>query len=266
MTYYSGEDEQAQALVIDNGSGMTKAGFAGDDAPRAVFPTVVGRITRTGQGAMGRFPQYTKLDFVGDEAQSIQQYPQSFKFPHGTRYSLRNPIEHGIVTHHDDTEKIWHHTFYNELRIQPEEHSVLMTESVLNPLANREKMTNIVFETFNVPALYVAIQNVLSLIASGRTTGVVIDSGDGVTTVVPIYEGHALTDAVNRMDFAGRDLTDYLMKLLTERGYSFTTRAEREIVRDIKEKLGYVAMDFDDELKKCKEDAAYATQVEKKYE
>jgi len=220
-------------IVIDNGSGICKAGFAGQEAPRSSFPSIIGRPkTAACTGA-----NHSKDLYVGSETSSLRGV-----------LSLKYPIEHGIVTDWGDMEKIWHHTFYNELRTQPEDHPVLLTEAPLNPKANRERMTQIMFETFHVPGMYVAIQAVLSLYAATKTTGVVMDSGDGVCHSVPVFEGFAMPHAIMRLDFAGRDLTEYLMKILSERGNSFTTSAEREIVREMKEQLAYIALDFESEL------------------
>ena len=169
------------SVVIDNGSGMCKAGFAGDDAPRSVFSTVVGRPKVP--GIMVGLDQ--KEVYVGDEAQQKRGV-----------LKIEHPIEHGIVANWDDMEKVWHHTLYSELRVSPEEHPILMTEASLNPKLNREKMTQIMFETFNVPCLYVNVQAVLALYASGRTSGVVLDSGDGISHTVPIYEGYAIPHAI----------------------------------------------------------------------
>ncbi|XP_059431928.1 actin-100-like [Corylus avellana] len=220
-------------IVCDNGTGSVKAGFAGDDAPCVLFPSIIGRPRN--RHAMIGIEQNDV--YYGDEAQARRGI-----------LSLSYPIEHGIVRDWEAMERLWEHTFDKELRVNIEEHAVLLTESPLNPKSNREKMVEIMFEGFEIPATYIAIQAVLSLYASGRTTGIVMDSGEGVTHVVPIYEGYALPHAIHRLDLAGKDLTDYLTKILTEEGYIFTTSAEREIVRDIKERLSYVAMDFEKEL------------------
>jgi actin len=222
--------------VVDNGTGITKNGYAGEDQPRSVFPTLIGYPKYT--SIMTDVEHYTREYYIGEEALQLRGVLR-----------LSYPVGHGIVEDWGAMEKIWHYTFYTDLRIDPGDHPVLLTEPPLNPRPNREKMCEIMFETFNVPALYIAMQAVLSLYASGRTTGLVCDSGTGVTHVVPIYEGFALTHAISRLDLAGRDITEYLMRLLRQRGYALTTSAEKEIVRDIKEKLCYVALDPEKELK-----------------
>lgn len=236
-----------EAVVIDNGSGRCKSGLAGEDAPKAVFPAVIGKPKQ--KGIMVGTGQ--KDEYVGDAAMARRGV-----------LIIKYPLEHGIVTNWDDMEKIWHHCFFSELRVDPQERPVLLTEAPLNPKANRERMTQIMFEQFSIPAFYVNIQAVLSLYASGRTSGIVIDSGDGVTHTVPIYEGYSLPHAVNRIDLAGRDLTAWMAKLLMQRGYSFTTSAELEIVRDIKQSLCYVAEDFTKEMDNSDNNSA----LEKEYE
>lgn len=226
------EDLLSTAVVIDNGSGICKAGFATESLPRIVFPSIVGRARH--------------LNVILESAINDCVIGETAIRKRGI-LTLKYPIEHGVVTNWSDMEKIWKHT-YEALAVEPDDHPVLLTEPPMNPKKNREKMTEIMFENFRVPALYVAIQAVLSLYATGRTIGVVADSGDGVTHTVPIYEGYALPHASMRLDLAGRDLTDYLGKLLMERGVSLTTSAERDIIRDIKEKLCYVATNYDEEL------------------
>eukprot|EP01043_Picozoa_sp_COSAG02_P021759 COSAG02_NODE_1114_length_14502_cov_140.830035_7_plen_598_part_00 len=246
------DGEVTDFLVVINGSGTCKVGFAGDDAPRAIFPSIVGRLRHracfVGSGL--------KESYVGDEAQSRRGV-----------LTLKFPIQHGIVTSWDDMEKIWHHAFYNELRVAPEEHPILMNEVLMNPKASREKITQICFETFKTPAFYLENTATLALYASGRTTGVVLQIGESTIWQVPIYEGHVLTWSVinpAHMDqISGQKLTDYMMELLAERGYSFTTTIEREIVRDIKEKFCYIASDFEAEMQKATTSPAL---VEKTYE
>ncbi|KAJ5070114.1 actin [Anaeramoeba ignava] len=243
------EIDDIKPIVIDNGSGFTKAGFAGEDAPRYIFPTIVGRKKINNQ-----YPNMIEIElknaYIGEEAITKRGV-----------LTLRNPIERGIVTNWDDMEKIWHHTFYNKLRVAVEEHPVLLTEPPLNPKANREKLTQIMFETFGIPAMYLGMTSTLAIYSSGRTTGVTVEIGDGVSHSVPIYEGYALPHAILRLDLAGRDLTDYLAKILNENGYPFVTSDERQIVDDIKEKFCYSAYDFENEMENSDENL-----IEKKYE
>ncbi|KAF8167039.1 actin family [Mycena galopus ATCC 62051] len=237
-------DAEIAALVIDNGSETCRAGFAGDDTPRAVFPSIVGHARVPGVLVGYDGPH------IGHEAQARRGILR-----------LRSPIQRGIIANWDDMEKIWHHAFH-ELRVAPEEHPVLLTDVPMNHKATREKMTQIMFETFNVPAFYVQIQAVLSLYASGRTTGIVVDSGGGVSHTVPVYEGFSLPHAIMRLEIAGLDITNCLFKNLGERGYYFATRANLDPVQDIKERLCYVALDFEQELRT----AANSSSLEKSYE
>merc|ERR1712127_313910 len=191
--------EDAQTVIIDNGSGMVKAGFASEDAPRAVFPSVVGRPKT--QSAMQGVQQ--KSEYIGDEAMAKRGI-----------LNLQYPISAGIVDSWEDMEKVWHHCFYNELRVSPDEQVG-------------------------------ALQAVMSLYAAGRTTGLVCDAGDGVSHTIPVFEGFSIPHAVEKMEIAGRVLTNWMQKLLIGTGESFTSSAELEIVKDIKEKVAFVAGNYE---------------------
>lgn len=215
-------------IVIDNGSGTIRAGFAGEEIPSCYFPSFVGRPKHPRVMAGGLEGDV----FIGQRAQELRGL-----------LKIRYPLEHGIVTDWDDMEKIWHYVYENELKTLPEEHPVLLTEPPLNPRKNRDIAAQIMFETFNVPALYLSIQAILSLYASGRTTGVVLDSGDGVSHAVPVFEGFAIPNSIRRIDVAGRDVTEQLQLLLRKNGTVMHTSAEKEVVRMIKEKACYVSLD-----------------------
>ncbi|RNA01064.1 beta-centractin [Brachionus plicatilis] len=216
-----------QPIVIDNGSGMLKAGFAGDQVPKINFSNYIGR------------PKHTRVMTGGLEADIL--FGKMAEEYRGL-LNIAYPMEHGIVNNWNDMEKIWQHLYSkSQLNSNSEEHPVLLTEAPLNPRRNREKAAEIFFETFNVPALYISMQAVLSLYSTGRTTGVVLDSGDGVTHSVPIFEGFALPHSVMRNDIAGREVTKYLKLLLKKEGFNFSTTAEFEIVKSIKERACYLS-------------------------
>jgi len=216
-----------QPVVIYNGSGLIKAGFAGDQAPKCHFASFIGR------------PKHMRV-MAGALEGDIFMGPKAEE--HRGLLNIKYPMEHGIVTDWNDMERIWQYIYSKEkLSTFPEEHPVLLTEAPLNPRRNREKAAEIFFETFNAPALFVSMQAVLSLYATGRITGVVLDSGDGVTHAVPIYEGFAMPHSIMRVDVAGRDVSRYLKLLLRKEGHNFKTTSEFEIVRTIKEKVCYLA-------------------------
>nr|XP_003230734.1 PREDICTED: actin-85C [Anolis carolinensis] len=223
------------AVIIDNGSGLCKAGVSGEQAPRTVVASVVGYP----KSKAIMFGPVQRQYYVGREAHAKRGI-LSFKYP----------IEHGIVTSWDDMEKIWSYIYSRGLRMRAQDRPALLTETPMNPASNREKMTEVMFEHFQVPALYVGLQPLMALYASARTTGLVLDSGDGVTVTVPIYKGHCLLHAISRINFAGRDITKYLATLLLETGHSFLSSSEQEIVKDIKENLCYVSLEPNNETEK----------------
>ena len=158
--------------------------------------------------------------------------------------TLTYPMQHGFVMDWDAMEKIWHHTFFSELRIAPEDHPVLLTEPLFNPKASRERMMRLFLEVFGVPAVYVETKAVLAVYGARRTTGLVLHAGEGNAHAVPVYEGNVVPHAVCYLYLTGNDLTDALTMALNEKGMMILTpNAEREICSELKQQVGCVAQD-----------------------
>lgn len=223
-----------QPIVIDNGTASIKAGFAGSSKPKVVVGTKVGRPkhTRVMPGGAMEAEQDSRSLFVGRKLDE-----------HRGAFLLEYPMDKGSVTDNgwDAMEALWQHIYSKQcLNAKQEEHPVLMTEAPLNSRRNRDSIAEIFFESIRAPALYFTPPSVLSLYASGRTTGVVLDVGEGVMQAVPVYEGFALTHSVSRSDVAGRDVTRNLQLQLRRAGLSFTTTAEHDLVKTIKEDVCYL--------------------------
>jgi len=194
-----------QNVVVDNGSGVLKAGMSGADKPNVKFPAIVGRPR--GGGVIGG--QAPKDFYIGEEAAKLKGV-----------LNLAHPIANGIVKDWDNMNRVWEYAFANELRVDPTEIGVMLTEAPNNPKENREKMVELMFENHQVLRCYVAIQAVLSLYSNGRVTGAVCDSGDGVSHTVPVFEGFQIPHAVMANHIAGRAITDHMVTLLNKDGIS----------------------------------------------
>ncbi|XP_075395371.1 actin-related protein T1-like [Tenrec ecaudatus] len=227
----------APAVVFDNGSGFCKVGFSKEIVPRQIMNSVVGHKRFNSSLAEVNKKNY----LIGNEALCSHE-----------ALILHHPIERGQITDWDDMEKVWQHLFECELGVTPSEQPVLMTEPSLTPSQSREKMAEVMFENFKVPAFYLSNQAVVVLYASASVTGLVVDSGHGVTCTVPVFEGHALPHAVSTLNVSGNDLTEYLTWILLTRGYSHYSAINKAVVEDIKEKLCYVALDPGKEPKKSR--------------
>jgi len=221
---------------------MGKSGFSDENAPKSVFSTIVGRTN--GNILPSALVPNSNGVFIGDSAQQNRDI-----------YDLHYPIENGRIVRWDDMEAVWDHIYSQELKVKSEERKCMLTEAILNPDENKEKMAEIMFEKFNVPSLHIASQAVLPIYASGKTTGLVFHSGDGVTSIAPVYEGNIILSGVCRMDMAGGELTNYMHKILQTMGeetyasvgFKRFNVEEKETVRLIKEKTAYVAIDFEKE-------------------
>jgi len=244
------------AVVIDNGTGYTKLGFAGNKEPQFIIPSAIAirESAKIGDQSSRRLTKgIDDLDFyIGDEAFDA------------TGYSVKYPVRHGIVEDWDLMERFWEQCIFKYLRAEPEDHYFLLTEPPLNTPENREYTAEIMFESFNVPGLYIAVQAVLALAASWTSrqvgertlTGVVVDSGDGVTHVIPVAEGYVIGSCIKHIPIAGRNITSFIQSLLREREPSIPPEQSLETARTIKEKFCYICPDIAKEFAKYDTDPA----------
>jgi len=237
------------AVVIDNGTGYTKMGFAGNVEPQYIIPTVIS--TQEGKGSQKAATQkkgIEDLDFwIGDEALAVTR-----------TYDTFYPVRHGQVENWTHMEYFWEHCIFRYLRCEPEDHYFLLTEPPLNAPENREYTAEIMFETFNVPGLYIAVQAVLALAASWTSrsvkertlTGTVIDSGDGVTHVIPVAEGYVIGSSIKHIPLAGRDISAFVQQLMRERNEQIPPAESLEVAKRVKETYSYVCPDIVKEFTK----------------
>jgi len=185
--------------------------------------------------------------FIGDEA-----------IDNSATYGINYPVRHGLIDNWTHMEKVWQHCIFKYLRSEPEDHYFLLTEPPLNPPENREFTAEVMFETFNVPGLYIAVQAVLALAASWTSkqvtqktlTGTVIDSGDGVTHVIPVAEGYVIGSSIKHIPLAGRTISQFIQQLHRERGENIPAAQQLDIAKRIKELYSYVCPDLVKEFNK----------------
>lgn len=223
------------SIIVDVGSGVIKAGFSGEDGPRSVFPSTVG-IPKM-PGLLVGMEQ--KERYVGNEAISKLEIMNFY-----------SPIQKGEIVDWDKFETLMHDLFYSELKIVPEEISILITETPLSNKENRAKLTETLFETFNVERLHIANTGMLGVYSYGKTSGLCLDSGYGITSCVPVYEGYPLPHGSMKINFAGHNLSETLFSMI-HHGFSKNYKGFKGLLvaDDIKEKLGYVASHSEEEEK-----------------
>lgn len=217
---------RSKTIVCDNGTGFVKCGFAGDNFPRSVFPCIVGRPLLRYEEQIG--DTALKDVHIGDECQQLRHV-----------LDVTYPVSNGIVQNWEDMKLVWDHTFEDKLRIAPPECKILLTDPPLNPLRNREQMMETMFETYGFSAMLVQVQAVLTLYAQGLMSGLVVDSGDGVTHVVPVVGGYSYPHLTKRLNIAGRHVTTHMVELLLRRGYAFNRSADFDTVRQLKEQVHF---------------------------